>query len=56
LNEQDALQIALSESLHIYQAKKEEEEFAKAIEMSLVMEGEEKETRDTGTFLLTWLI
>ena len=50
LNEDDALQIALSESLSMHHTRVEEEELAMAIEMSLIQEAEDKEFKDSGTF------
>jgi hypothetical protein len=51
LNEEDALQIALSESLSMHHSRVEEEELAMAIEMSLMQEEEEKEIKDSGIFI-----
>jgi hypothetical protein len=51
LNEQDALQIALSESLSMHHSRMEEEELAIAIEMSLIQEEEEKEMKNSGIFI-----
>lgn len=40
LHEEEALQIALRESLHLYHSLQEEEELAVAIQMSLVNDAE----------------
>jgi Ubiquitin interaction motif len=58
LHEEEALQAALSESLHLYHSLQEEEDLALAIQMSLVNEAERKldcseSSRIPGYLLLT---
>jgi Ubiquitin interaction motif len=43
VHEEEALQIALSESLHVYHTSKEEEDLARAIQMSLGRQDGEQE-------------
>jgi len=47
LNEHEALQVAISESLSLYQNSMEEEELAMAIQMSLIEEGSNLPVNDS---------
>jgi hypothetical protein len=51
-HEEEALQIALSESLHLYHSTQEEEDMALAIQMSLINEAEVKQDyHESGSIL-----